>query len=161
MGDRPTLLLLLEPIPLHYDPSYHRCLLHLLLSFLSRSASTMTRGAIMSTSFQDSFTPSFESYRSSSYLSFLPSIHRLSLSLSLCSTKSSFARLYTPLFPLVILPVLLFFPGNFPCFSFIFFLSLFFFSFCKSSLSFSPFLSFSTSFYLRSFFGITLTSLLS
>lgn len=55
--------------------------------------------------------------------SYPPSI--VSLSLSLCSTKSSFARLYTPLFPLVILPVLLFFPGNFPCFSFIFFLSLF------------------------------------
>lgn len=55
--------------------------------------------------------------------SYPPSI--VSLSLSLCSTKSSFARLYTPLFPLVILPVLLFFPGNFPCFSFIFFLFLF------------------------------------
>lgn len=96
MGDRPTLLLLLEPIPLHYDPSYHRCLLHLLLSFLSRSASTMTRGAIMSTSFQDSFTPSFESYRSSSYLSFLPSIHRLSF--SLCVQRNRPLRGYTLLF---------------------------------------------------------------
>lgn len=75
------------PSPHHYHPSYHRCLLHLLLSFPpSLPASTMTRGAIMSTSFQDSFTPSFESYRSSSsYLSFPP----------LCSTKSSFARLYS------------------------------------------------------------------
>lgn len=160
MGDRPTLLLLLEPIPLHYDPSYHRCLLHLLLSFLSRSASTMTRGAIMSTSFQDSFTPSFESYRSSSYLSFLPSIHRLSF--SLCVQRNRPLRGYTLLFflwlsslssyssPVIFLVSLLFF-----------FFFFFFFSFCKSSLSFSPFLSFSTSFYLRSFFGITLTSLLS
>lgn len=128
--DRPSSSSCIGPIPLHYHPSYHRCLLHLLLSFLSRSASTMTRGAIMSTSFQDSFTPSFESYRSSSYLSFLPSIS-LSLfnEIVLCAVTLFFffwlSSLSSYSSPVIFLVSLLLFS--------------FFFSFCKSSLSFSPF----------------------
>lgn len=125
---------------------------------------TMTRGAIMSTSFQDSFTPSFESYRKL-LVSLLPTPFHPSLFLSLCAfneivlcavTLLFFLLLGYPPCPLILPPVI------FLVSLLLFFSS--FFSFCKSSLSFSPFLSFFSFrvfLFTQLFRGITLTSLLS
>lgn len=97
---------------------------------------TMTRGAIMSTSFQDSFTPSFESYRKL-LVSLLPTPSHPSLFLSLCAfneivlcavTLLFFLLLGYPPCPLILPPVI------FLVSLLLFFFS--FFSFCKSSLSF-------------------------
>ena len=137
MGDRPTLLLLLlEPIPLHYHPSYHRCLLHLLLSFLPRSAFPLWLGVqLCRPHFRTASLLPLNRTASSSYLSFLPPPIHLSLSLFVRSTKSSFARLHSsfsssgyPPCPLILPPVI------FLVSLLLFFFS--FFSFCKSSLSF-------------------------
>lgn len=121
---------------------------------------TMTRGAIMSTSFQDSFTPSFESYRKL-LVSLLPTPSHPSLSLSLCAFNEIVLCAVTLLFFLLRLSSLSSYssPGNFPCFSFTF---LFFFFLVFARV---PYLSFFFSFrvflFTQLFRGITLTSLLS